>query len=596
MNFFKQTLASLVGTLAGLFLFATLGVSSLVILLVAFAVSDSGPTVKDKSVLVFDLSTQIQDTEPPITLQDIISSEDQSVLTLRQVVKGIEKAAQDNRIQAIFLDGSKANSGSGYATFSEIRDALIKFKKSGKKIIAYDVTLSKQEYYLSSLADTLVMNPMGLMEINGLGVEPLFWTGALDKYGIGVQVVRVGNYKSAVEPFTRTSLSAENREQLEGLLTNIWDNYLQNVGDSRQLSVKTLQAIADTKGLLDAEEAKQLGLIDQVDYRDQVITQLNKITQNEEENLRQVSLAAYTDIIASDSAENASDNTIAVVYLQGSIVDGVGTIQQIGGNRFAGILRKIRDDEGVKAVVIRINSPGGSATASEIILREIQLIQAKKPVIISMGNVAASGGYWIATGGQHIFAQPNTITGSIGVFGLLLNFQEIANNNGLTWDGVQTANLANLFTVTRPKTDQELAIYQKAVNRIYDLFLEKVATSRNLSKAQVANLAQGRVWSGQAAKKLGLVDSFGGLDAAIEYAANQASLGETWEVVEYPKTQGLAEFFLKKTLDEEAKAWLVSQDPMTQEWLKFKDELNVINSLNDPRGIYSRLPFNWQLH
>ncbi|MEA5509526.1 signal peptide peptidase SppA [Crocosphaera sp. UHCC 0190] len=596
MNFFKQTLASLIGTLAGLFLFATIGVSGLVILLITLASFESGPTVKDKSVLVFDLSTPIQDTEPPVTFREVFSDQDKSVITLRQAVKSIEKATQDSRIKAIFLDGSNSSNGSGYATFTEIREALVKFKETGKKIIAYDVTLSEQEYYLSSLADTLIINPMGSIEINGIGVEPLFWKNALDKYGIGVQVVRVGSYKSAVEPFTRSTLSPENQEQLSVLLNNIWGDFLNTVGSSRKLSPQGLQTIANTQGVLDPKEAQKAGLIDKIEYRDQVINQLKEITENKDESLRQISLANYIDVPVSGITEKSSDNKIAVVYVEGTIVDGVGKLQEVGGNRYANIFRKIREDDDIKAAVIRINSPGGSATASEIILREIQLTQAEKPVIISMGNVAASGGYWIATGGQHIFAQPTTITGSIGVFGVLFNLQKIANNNGITWDSVKTAKLADLDTATRPKTEQELAIYQKSVNQIYDLFLDKVAKSRNLSKEKVAKIAQGRVWSGEEAKKLGLVDSFGGLESSIKYAAAQTTLGEDWQIEEYPISRGFADLFFKKNLDDDAQEMAVSLDPLSQELIKFKEELSSLNSLNDPRGVYSRLPFNWQLH
>ena len=595
MNFLKQTLASIIGTLAGLFLFATLGVSSLVILLITLASVDTEPTIKDKSVLVLDLSTEIRDREPMVNISDILSDRQRSVLTLNQVVKNIEKASKDSRIEAIFLDGSNASGGSGYANFAEIREALIKFKESGKKIIAYDVTLTEQEYYLTSLADTLIVHPMGLMELNGIGTEPLFWTGAFDKYGIGVQVVRVGDYKSAVEPYTRTELSAENRQQLQVLLGSIWNNYLQEVGESRQINPNDLQKVADNQGVLVPEEAQNLKLIDQIDYRDKAISILQKITGNQEKSLRQVSFNRYIDIPVTGIANNSSNKKIAVVYLEGSIVDGVGTREQIGTSRFEKILRKIREDKQVKAVVLRINSPGGSATGSDIILREVQLIQEKKPVIISMGNVAASGGYWIATGGEHIFAQPNTITGSIGVFGLLFNIQEVANNNGITWDVVKTGKFADLGTVTRPKTEQELAIYQKSVNRVYDLFLEKVAESRDLAKEKVADIAQGRVWSGKTAKNIGLVDSFGGLDAAIQYAVEQAELGTDWEIKSYPSSPRFAELFVRKTLDEDMKIGNHSVDPLTQEFSEFKEELKVIQNFNDPRGVYSILPFNWQL-
>ncbi len=595
MNFLKQTLASIIGTLAGLFLFATLGVGSLVLLLIALASVESEPMIKDKSVLVFDLSTEIKDREPLVNIRDIVSDRSRSVLTLRQVIKNIEKASKDNRIKAIFLDGSKGSSGSGYGNIAEIREALINFKESGKKIIAYDVTLSEQEYYLTSLADTIIVNPMGVVELNGIGIEPLFWTGALDKYGIGVQVVRVGNYKSAVEPYTRTALSPANREQLQSLLGTIWDNYLEDIGKNRQIDAKKLQNIANNKGILYPQEAEELKLIDQVNYRDKAIAILQEITGNKENPLREVSLNRYINIPVSDVNNNTSENKIAVVYLEGAIVDGIGTPQQVGGLYFANILRKIRENEQVKAVVVRVNSPGGSATASDVILREIQLTQEKKPVIISMGNVAASGGYWIATGGEHIFAQPNTITGSIGVFGILFNIQEIANNNGLSWDIVKTANLADLGTTTRPKTDQELAIYQKSVNRIYNLFIEKVAKSRNLSKDKVASISQGRVWSGEEAKKIGLVDSFGGLNAAINYAVEKADLGKDWQVREYPSSQGFAELFIKRTLDEEIKMTQNSVSPLTQEFLRFQEEIKMIKNFNDPRGVYSLLPFHWQL-
>ncbi|MGK7887310.1 MAG: S49 family peptidase, partial [Crocosphaera sp.] len=348
MNFLKQTLASIIGTLAGLFLFATLGVSSLVILLITLASVDTEPTIKDKSVLVLDLSTEIRDREPIVNIRDILSNRERSVLTLSQVIKNIEKASKDNRIKAIFLDGSNASGGSGYASFAEIREALIKFKESGKKIIAYDVNISEQEYYLTSLADTLIIHPLGLMELNGIGTEPLFWTGAFNKYGIGVQVVRVGDYKSAVEPYTRTQLSPENRQQLEILLGSIWDNYLQQVGESRQIKSNDLQKIADNQGVLYPQEAQELKLIDQVAHRDKAISILQEITENKEE-LRQISFNRYTNIPVTGIENNSSNNKIAVVYLEGSIVDGVGTREQIGGSRFARILRKIREDEQIKA-------------------------------------------------------------------------------------------------------------------------------------------------------------------------------------------------------------------------------------------------------
>jgi protease-4 len=321
---------------------------------------------------------------------------------------------------------------------------------------------------------------------------------------------------------------------------------------------------------------------------------LKKLTDSKEESFSQISLDDYSDVSVLAVPKKSSDNKIAVVYLDGTIVDGQGTIEQVGGNRYARLLRRIRQDDKVKGVVIRINSPGGSATASDIILREVQLIREKKPVIISMGNVAASGGYWIATGGQHIFAESNTITGSIGVFGMLFNIQEIANNNGITWDSVKTAKLADLGTATRPKTAQELGIYQTSVNRIYDLFLSKVSQSRHLPKAKVATIAQGRVWSGEDAKNIGLVDTIGGLNEAINYTVAQTTLGEDWELQEFPSPRGLTQLLFRKSLDDEVNN-SVTIDPLTQEFIKIKTQLSELTTFNDPKGIYSRLPFNFPL-
>lgn len=590
-QFFKQTFASLVGTLAAFLVIGAVGIGSLVFLITSIALQASKPTVEDKSYLVFDLSTEIRDHNPPLTLAQALSGEDVSILTLKSVIDAIDKAAQDDRIIGIFLDGRGVGIGSGYATLQEVRAALERFQDSGKKIIAYDVELSEKEYYLASIADKILLNPLGVMEFNGIVSQQTFLEGALQKYGIGVQVVRVGDYKSAVEPFTRDDFSPENRQQLETLLDDIWGEMVTTVAKSRQLPPRQLQAIANNQGLLASEDAKQAKLVDHLSYIDQVISDLREETGNnsqQENTFRQVSLTDYIDTPVSGVTAKSSNNKIALVYAEGSIVNGQGTLRDIGGEEFSKTLRKIRQDDAVKAVVLRINSPGGSATASEVILREVKLIAETKPIIVSMGDVAASGGYWIATGAKEIFAESTTITGSIGVFGVLFNLQEIANNNGITWDTVETAELADITTNTRPKTPQELAIYQKYVNQIYDLFLEKVAQSRNLPKAKVAEIAQGRVWSGEDAKTLGLVDQIGGLEAAIAYTAKQANLGEDWEVVEYPEKRTFETEILERLSGTQA------LDPLTLEFLKFKEELAKLHTFDDPRGIYLRLPFNGQ--
>jgi len=602
-QFLKQTLASLVGSLAGLILFFSLGAGGLVFLLILAASRDEGPKVKDNSVLVFDLSQDITDTTPTSStseaLGEALSGDQTNSVTLRTVLDTLDKARQDKRIIGIYLDGSKTSSGSGtgLATLKEVRKALERFRSAGKKIIAYDVDLGKQEYYLSSVADTVVLNPMGSLQISGFSSQPLFYTGALQKFGIGVQVIRVGKYKSAVEPFLLKKLSPENKQQTQALLGGLWYDFLATVGKSRKLTPVQLQAIANSQGELMASEALQQRLVDKVAYLDEVVTDLKKLTGSSEKDksFRQIRLTTYADVKSKDFKERTSDNKIAMVYAQGEIVNGQGSGQQVGGQSFARQLRQVRQDEDVKAVVLRINSPGGSATASEEILREVRLTSQKKPVIVSMGDYAASGGYWIATGANHIFAEPNTITGSIGVFGLQFNVQKLASDYGITWDVVKTGRYADSATISRPKTPQELAIAQKSVNQIYNQFLNKVAQSRKLPVQKVAQIAQGRVWSGQDAKKLGLVDEIGGIDDAIEYAAKQANLRDDWEVEEYPKVRSLEKRILEKLTSDESAQERKLADPLTAEFLKIQADLAILKSMNDPRGVYVRLPFNWRI-
>lgn len=587
-QFFKQTAASILGTLTALILFFTLGTGVLVFL----AVWDNTPQVKAKSVLVLDLSVPIQDTSPPADFNSILTDSDQEIIPLRQAIQAIDKAAQDNRIVGIFLDGRFGGGATGYGNLKEIRTALQRFKDKGKKIIAYDVDTSEREYYLTSLADTIILNPLGTLEMNGLSSEQLFFTGALEKYGVGVQVVRVGSYKAAVEPVTNKSFSGENREQTEALLTDLWEDFLSTVAPSRELTARELQDWTDTQGFLTPTEAESAGFIDRVAHFDEVIADLKALTgvNSEDESFRKISLKKYSQVAERDN--KSSRNTIAIVYGEGSIVNGEGNLEAIGGERLARSLRKLRQDDSVKAVILRVNSPGGSATASDIILREVELTRESKPVIVSMGNVAASGGYWIATGADYIFAQENTITGSIGVFGLFFDIEQLGNNNGLTWDVVKTGRFADINTVSRPKTKKELDIYQGFVDEIYDLFLAKVASSRKLPLSEVANIAQGRVWSGIDAKEIGLVDEIGGLEEAIAYTAAQAELGEDWQIEEYPKHRSFQEEILEKLLSVQQGEKAAKLDPLTAKLLELKEDLSMLQTLNDPRGIYTRLPFS----
>ncbi len=617
-DFIRQTFASAVGSLLGLLIFCGLGTGTLILFLTLLASTrDTAPQVKDKSMLVFDLSLNITDAKPSSTtseaIQGALSGERDDTISLRTVLDTLEKARRDKRIVGIYLDGSQSSGGvsAGFATLKEVRQALERFRSSGKPILAYNMDWGQRDYYLGSVADTVLVNPLGEMEVKGLSTQPMFLAGAFQKYGVGVQVTRVGKFKGAVEPYVLTKLSPENRLQNEQLLGDLWGDWRATVGKSRKLSAQQLQAIADNQGLLLADEARQRGLVDQVAYFDEVLAKLKQLTDSDKEDktFRQISLTSYADV--SDKSlgmERSSKNQIAIVYAEGDIVDGQGSVREVGGDRFARQLRRLRQDGDVKAIVLRVNSPGGSATAAEVIQREVRLTRQVKPVIISMGDVAASGGYWISADADRIFAEPNTITGSIGVFGLAFNYQKLGNDNGITWDVVKTGRYADSETVSRPKTPEELALAQRSVNRIYGLFLDKVSQGRKLPEPRVAEIAQGRVWSGTAAKQIGLVDEIGGLDAATQYAAKQAHLGDDWELYQYPKARSFEERLLGQLVGEtkillshdseigDSPAGRSLHDPVTAEFSKLQEEVATLRKMNDPQGVYARLPFNLRIN
>ncbi|MEG4214052.1 signal peptide peptidase SppA [Microcoleus sp. Pol14C6] len=603
-DFLKYTCASLLGTFLGLLLLGSIGLGGLVLLIALAASSskDSSPQVKDKSVLVLDLSLNITDSKPSrstgAAIEEVLSEDSGDTVTLRTVLDTIEYAKKDPKIVGIYLEGSSDSSSSGFANLKEVRGALQRFRDAKKPIFAYQMDWNERDYYLGSVANTIAINPYGALELNGFSSQAMFFTGALEKYGVGVQVTRVGKYKSAVEPFLLTKMSPENRQQTQKLLGDMWGEYLKTVAPIRKVTVPQLQALADKGGTLMADEALKSKLVDKVVYFDEISTELKKLTGTDGENksFKQISLKNYARVAEDKNSTRADKkNQIAILYAEGEIVDGEGGPTQVGGDRIAKEMRKIREDDDVKAVVLRVNSPGGSATAAEVIGREVMLTGKKKPVIVSMGNLAASGGYWISMGSNRIFAEPNTITGSIGVFGMLFNAEKLAANNGLTWDVVKTARFADTNTVSRPKNPQELANIQRIVDRIYDRFITKVANSRQLPKNKVQEIAQGRVWSGTAAKQLGLVDEIGGLEDAVREAAKQAKLGDDWKVEEYPKRRSLEERILEKISGVHVLKPATKLDPLTAEFKKMQDELAVIKSMNDPQGIYVRLPFNLRI-
>ena len=593
MQFFKQIFASLLGTFLALVLFSLFGISVFTMILVASiaAGQEESPRVKENSILTFDLSEIIEDTIPIDAFAERFAEGDSGVLSLRRAVKALEAAAEDDRIVALLLDGSGGDGSTGYANLQALRRALEKFRSADKKIIAYDVDWGEREYYLSSLADEILLNPRGAIDVNGLGVQQLFLTGALDKFGIGIQVVRVGKYKSAVEPYTQQQFSPENREQLENWIGDAWQEFLQVVGEAREIAPQELQNLVSANGIFLPQDAIAFGLADELAYFDEVESKLRELTKQtqKKKGFRQIDLGTYADIARKD--ESSSRNKIGVLYARGVIVYGEGSREQLGSDRLVRQLRELREDKDLKAVVLRIDSPGGSALASELILRELKLLQKAKPTIVSMGNIAASGGYLIAMGSDYIFAESMTTTGSIGVYGILPNIEKFSEDNGITRDVVKTAPFADTRSILRPKTEQELTIIQRFVDRIYEVFLDSVAESRSLPKNTVDEIAQGRVWSGLDAKELGLVDELGGLDDAIAYAAKEADLGDDWEVEEYreePTFSEILESFLSLA-SAPHKTQTVNFAPLMKEWQHLQEEVRILQSLNDPQSVYSIL-------
>ncbi|AFY83949.1 signal peptide peptidase SppA [Oscillatoria acuminata] len=606
-DFFKYTFASILGTIVGLGVLGVLSLGGLLIVIGTIATSskDAGPKVENNSMLVFDLSMNITDSQPTSTTAEALSrtlsdESDPSSMTLRRVVETINAATEDSRILGIYLHSSSSSSSNGYATLREVREALERFRDAGKTIIAYDQDWSEREYYLASVAEEILLHPLGIMEMNGLSSETTFLAGGLEKYGVGVQVTRVGKYKSAVEPFVLTESSPESRQQTEKLLSDIWSDFLTTVDRREKISAQQVQQVVNNRGMLMAPEAEQQGFVDRLAYFDEVVAQLKELTGKKEDDqtFRQVSLSGYATV-SDDQRETRmrSAPQIALVYADGEIVSGEGGSTQVGGDRLAKQLRDLRRDEDVKAVVLRVNSPGGSATASEVIQREVQLMAESKPIVVSMGNVAASGGYWISSYGSKIFAQPNTVTGSIGVFGMLLNVQSLGNNQGITWDVVKTGPYADIETITRPKTAQEMALIQQMVDRIYERFLNLIVQSRNLPAQQVSEIAQGRVWSGQEAQQLGLVDEIGGLNDAILAAAELAELGDNWKVEDYPETRSFEQILIERLLGSRLKALVPTPepDPLTAQLQQLYEEVSIVKNLNDPFHTYTRLPFTFEI-
>jgi protease-4 len=593
----KNFITSMLGSLVALVIFATGGVLLLIGFIgaiVAMGTQKKAPEVVDNSYLVLDLSANITDAPPPVDLGEFTGGRTETV-QLRQLTRALRYASHDNRIKGLLLLGnlSPGGYGSGFAALREVRAAIGDFRAAGKPVVAFIDYAANRDFFLASAASDIVLDPYGIILMPGLASQPVFFAGAFEKYGVGVQVTRVGKYKSFAEPFTRTSMSPENREQVQKLLDDVWGSMVADISRTRGISAESIQAVADAEGIIKPSAALKARLIDRVAYRDEIVERLKKETgvTSPTESFRQIPLALYAKTVRPPVPSGRGE--VAVVYAEGDIVDGEGDANEVGGARFAREVRKLREDPSVKAIVLRVNSPGGSASAAETIQRELRLARKSKPVIVSMGSYAASGGYWISAYGDRIFAEPTTITGSIGVFGLQFDVQKLASDHGVTFDSVKTGKFADALTVARPKTDEELAVFQRMVDWIYGQFIAKVAEGRKLKPSFVEEIAQGRVWSGTEAKKLGLVDEIGGLHEAITYAAGKAGLGTSFRLVEYPRSKNLSEA-LAEMLGRFQPASLRLKEPgiVGEVAERLSTELERLKAYNDPRGIYARMPLD----
>lgn len=580
-SFFKSVLATIVGIILAFFviIIITVGIMGAWV----SSVSDQTVEVSNNTVLHISLNYPIDERTNKNKFQSYsFSTMFSDNIGLNDILDRIETAKNDDKIKGIYLDMSMV--GASFATLQEIRDALLDFKSSGKFILAYSEYYSQGTYYLASTADKVYLNPEGIIDFGGLSSQSVFFKHTLEKLGIEAQVIKVGTYKSAVEPFILDKMSPENREQVTSFLGSIYTNYLDEISASREITADSLFQIANQLKIQNAEDAVTYGLADETKYKDEILAELKSLLNLEEKDkIKSISIEKYN--VKGSGQSSTSRDRIAVVYAVGDIVTGEGSDEQIGSEKISRAIRTAREDDKVKAVVLRVNSPGGSALASDVIWREVKITKEVKPIVVSMGDFAASGGYYISTAADSIFAQPNTITGSIGVFGIIPNMQGFFNDKlGVTFDVVKTGNFSDLGSLNRPLTAQEEAIIQRSVNQIYDTFTKKVAEGRNKEQSYIDSIGQGRVWTGSQALKLGLVDKLGGINDAIAAAANKAEI-EDYKLVYYPAISDPFEAILGSSKDRISQ-WLLKQEM----GVAYPAYIQAKNTL-EQTGIQARLPY-----
>ncbi|MBL0013810.1 MAG: signal peptide peptidase SppA [Flavobacterium sp.] len=517
-------LGNVLATIVGLFVFCMIFFFGIFFIAAIFGGSSENVAVQSDSVIELDLSKISTDYAGKFNYKEI-DYFDAKHDGLSDVIKAIKAAKEDDDIKGISILND--NSNLGMSQIKAVRAALEDFKKSGKFVFAYANFFTQKEYYLNSVANTIYLNPIGEMEFKGLSSELLFFKDFQDKYGIKMEVIRHGKYKSAVEPFLENKMSDANREQITALLNSLWNSMLGDISKSRLISTTKLNQIADQLAARTPEMAKMQGLVDKVVYEDVYHNDIRKILSvDADDDYHKISILDYAMNVASTASESSSKNKIAIIYAQGDIGSGEGDVNSVGEGSMRRSLQDARKDKKIKAIVLRIDSPGGNALTSDLIWREIELTKRVKPVIVSMGNLAASGGYYIACNANTIFAEDNTITGSIGVFGLLPNFTGLTTKMGIYSEQVSTNANASDYSIFKPLSENYKFIAQEGVEKIYTTFVSRVAAGRKMTFEQVDAIAQGRVWSGTEALKVGLVDKIGGLDAALEYAASLVHINE----------------------------------------------------------------------
>ncbi len=547
-QFFKFFFASMLGFIVGsvLLFFILIGIIAGI---ASSFTNEKVASISANSILEIKLTNIIPErtSKNPLDGFDFNSFESNKAVGLNDIVKNIKKAGTDANIKGIYLRlGFSPNS---YATLEEIRNALIEFKKTKKFIVAYGDFIDEHSYYVASVSDKVILNPSGNIEMNGFTQQVVYLKNMFDKVGLRPELIRHGKYKAAAETFISDHMSDENRQQIQSFMGSMFNHFVSNISISRKIPKDKLMNVIDNFLVQNAMDAKTYGLIDEALYQDQVDEQLRKLSGIAvDKDLELVSSSKYKTVNTGNIS--TSDDKIAVIYCVGEIGMGQGDDQSMGSERIAEAISKARKDKSYKAIVLRINSPGGSALASDIIWREVVLAKKDKPVVVSMGDLAASGGYYIAAPADVIVAQPNTITGSIGVFGLLFNAQELLNNKmGVKIETVNFGRFADLGKPDRALSDGEKAIIQKEVDHIYNDFVNRVAEGRKLTYEQVDNIAQGRVWAAADAKKIGLVDEFGGLDKAIKIASEKAKLSD-YRTVDFPNQKDPFENLLKEMGNE----------------------------------------------